>query len=93
MTERVAKVPEPLRAADGVDAGTYVVSEPLTIEAVRGRAAMIHKLTLEIRGLSEQARMVPIRLREQLYRDVLQTLGADRGPLGDLARAALAAEE
>jgi len=86
--------PRPLlRAADGVDAGVYTVIEPLTIEAVRERAAQARGLAAEMQGLSTGARMVPLRLRLDLYRDVLGVFGADRGPSGALARAALEAEE
>ena len=62
-----------LDARTGVDAGTYTVSEPLTVEGVRERIADGEDLVT-------------------LYLDVLAVYATDRGPGGDLARAALAAE-
>ena len=87
-----ASVPAPLRAEDGVDAGAYTVSEPLTVEEVRMRAAQYAGLAVETQGLSEESRAVPLRLCHDLYREVLMVYAADRGPLGDLARAALGHE-
>ena len=73
----------PLRAVDGMDAGTYAVSEPLTVAEVERRIAVY-------RG---ESGCIFDGARAELYADVLRTISADRGSLGDLARAALRAEE
>ena len=77
----------PLRAADGVDAGAYVVGEPLTVEAVRARVEQVQIKYGNGKNYVIKEDLLP------LYRDVLNVIGADHGPLGDLARAALRAEE
>lgn len=96
--EPVEAPPTPLlRAADGVDAGTYVVSEGLTVEAVRERAAEVRRRRHAARdskiGVALVQTIADFMHNILFYSAVLQTIAADRGPLGDLARAALAAEE
>ena len=90
MNKPTRPPPPHLRTADGADAGAYTVLEPLTLEAVRARATYL-------RGLRTPSWASPVpdtsQDRRRLYIDVLRTIGADRGPLGDLARAALEAEE
>lgn len=75
----------PLRAETGVDAGTYSISKPLTVEEVGRRAGIYQRMQTDPHNEQKQ--------RADLYRDVLRTIATDRGPLGDLARAALRAEE
>ena len=77
----------PLRAVDGMDAETYVVSEPLSVEAVRARVEQVQIKYGNDKNYVLKEDLLP------LYRDVLNVIGADHGPLGDLARAALRAEE
>ena len=77
----------PLRAVDGMDAETYVVSEPLSVEAVRARVEQVQIKYGNDKNYVLKEDLLP------LYRDVLRTISADRGSLGDLARAALRAEE
>ena len=80
--------PTTLDYARGVDAGTYTVSEPhtvsepLTVEVVRERIAEYVAADGDVRNVD----------RLDLYRDVLRVVATDRGPVGDLARAALTAE-
>lgn len=76
--------PSLLRASDGVDAGAYTVSEPLTVAMVRERVGG---------GFGNWGIAESEAACLALYRDVLRTVAADRGPLGDLARAALEAEK
>ena len=88
VREVLAEEPTPLlRAADGVDAGAYVVGEPLSVEAVRERVEQVQIKYGNGKNYVLKEDLLP------LYRDVLRTISADRGSLGDLARAALRAEE
>lgn len=76
-----------LRAADGVDAGAYTVSAPLTVEEVRRRRQRNDELAETCPTAPDPATEADLT---RLFVDVLRAIAAERHtPAASLARAAL----